>query len=49
MGIGKLEKAVFLAVFDNFVKYAPYGWFQAKNHVFVIFKLKVGRKIYMTH
>ena len=25
MGIGKLENAVFLTIFDYFVKYAPYG------------------------
>ena len=49
MWTGKLQKTVFLAIFDVLVNMPPDGRFQAKNRIFVIFKLKVGRKIYMTH
>ena len=46
---GKLQKTEFLAIFDILVNMPPYGRFQAKNRIFVIFKLKVRKKIYMTH
>ena len=45
----KPEKTVFLAFFDILVNMPPEGGFWAKNHIFVIFKLKVGGKIYLTH
>ena len=45
----KPEKTVFLAFFDILVNMPVEGRFRAKNHIYVIFTLKVGGKIYMTH
>ena len=40
----KPKKTVFLAFFDILVNMTPEGRFQAKKQIFVIFRLKVGRK-----
>ena len=37
----KPEKTVFLAFFHNLVNMPAEGRFRAKNHIYVIFKLKV--------
>ena len=47
----KSEKTVFLAFFDILVKFTLEGQFQpknAKNQVFVIFKLKASRNMSIT-